>query len=619
MDKNQTIGMVLIFVMLFVYLTFFSPEPPPNDPQKQVSTTEKKEDKTTNQQVIADTTSSDKPDSLLQEKMGFFALGAKGKDENVVLENEDIKIVFGSYGARVKEVLLKKYITYQKKPLILIDDKSSKFSTSIKTALGDINLNELYYGINQPNKNTISFTLGVDTGNYVEHKFILAEKGFVVDYKLNIVGSPQGLLKSDKLAFAWADNVKQLEKDLTDSRRFTTINYFMPQEEQFETLSETATDLEERIAEKPVRFVSFKHKFFNTSIISDGFFTNVKVASNPIVASDDIVKTLSTSLEIPLADLKEKEGRNIRFYFGPNEYKICESVAPSFERNVYLGWAIFTQVNKYLIMPLFSVLEKITSNYGIVILLLVIVVKLVLFPLQYKSYVGMAKMKVLQPEVNEIRAKYSEPNDMNAQQEIMQFYGKAGVSPLSGCIPLLLQMPVFLALFNFFPNAIQLRQKSFLWADDLSSYDSVWDFGFSLPFYGDHVSLFTLLFTASQLAYTYYNNQINVSMQAQMKVITYVMPVMFIFFLNSFASGLTYYYFISNLITIGQQNIIKAFVDEKKLLEKIDQKRKQNANKKPSSFQQRLQDAMKAQQEKNVPKEEEKKSIKDRLKKKDEE
>ncbi len=612
MDKNQTIGMVLIFVMLFAYLTFFSPEPPPTEPNPQVSTTEKKDSTLQSQAKL--NTLKDQPDSVLQQKMGFFALGMKGQEESVVLENEDMKITLSSHGARVKQVLLKNYITYQKAPLILIDEQSSKFNSLIKTDLGDINLNQLYYDVNKADKHTVTFVIGLDTENYIEHKFTLAEKGFVIEYKLHIVGSPQGLLKSDKLSFSWTDEVKQLEKDLTDSRRFTTVNYFIPQDEQFETLSETASGLEERVVEKPVRFISFKHKFFNTSIITDGFFNSVKVSSNPLV-SDNIIKTLSTSLEIPLADLKEKEGKNIRFYFGPNEYKICETITPSFERNVYLGWAIFAQVNKYLIMPLFSVLEKITDNYGIVILLLVIVVKLVLFPLQYKSYVGMAKMKVLQPEVNEIRAKYSDPQDMNAQQEIMQFYGKAGVSPLSGCIPLVLQMPVFLALFNFFPNAIQLRQKSFLWADDLSSYDSVWDFGFSIPFYGDHVSLFTLLFTASQLAYTYYNNQINVSMQAQMKVITYIMPVMFIFFLNSFASGLTYYYFISNLITIGQQSIIKAFVDDEKLLAAIEEKRKQNANKKPSSFQQRLQEAMKAQQEKTTQKEEEKKSIKDRLKK----
>jgi YidC/Oxa1 family membrane protein insertase len=614
MDKNQTIGMVLIFVMLFAYLTFFSPEPPP--PPKQVFTSEQK-DSTQQSQIEVDTTlAHTKNDSLMQERMGFFALGMKGKDESVSIENEDIKITFGSYGAKIKEVLLKNYVTYQKTPLVLIDDKSSKIDAKIQTQMGEIALHQLYYDVRKDGKNTVAFVIGLDTGNYLEHKFSIGEKGFVVDYKLNMIGAPQTLLKSDKMSVSWTDEVKQQEKDMAVSRSTTTVNYYMPQDEQFESLSETATELEEATAEKPVRFVSLKQKFFNTSIITDGYFSNVKVANNPLVAPN-VVKQLSTSLEIPLADLGDK-GKNIRFYFGPNEYKVCEAVTPNFERNVYLGWAIFTQVNKYLVMPLFSVLEKVTSNYGLVILLLVLVVKLVLLPLQYKSYVGMAKMKVLQPQVETIRAKYTDPQDMNAQQEIMQFYGKAGVSPLSGCIPLLLQMPVFLALFNFFPNAIQLRQKTFLWADDLSSYDSVWDFGFSIPFYGDHLSMFTLLFTISQLAYTYYNNQITVSMQPQMKVISYVMPVMFIFVLNSFASGLTYYYFISNTITILQQNLIKRFVDDDKLLAAIEEKQKQNANKKPSSFQQRLQDAMKNQQSNGKPKEEEKKSsIKDRLKKSD--
>ncbi|TAH22170.1 MAG: membrane protein insertase YidC [Cytophagales bacterium] len=612
MDKNQTIGMVMIFVMLFVYLTFFSPEPPPPDTAKQITT--EKTDSVSQSQSKTDTSAlaSVQNDSLLKEKMGFFALGMKGTDESVSIENQDIKITFGSYGAKIKEVLLKNYVTFQKKPLVLIDEKSSKISAKIQTSVGEIALNKLHYSVKKISDTEVAFIISTDAQNTVEQRFSLGETGFVVGYKLNMVGAPQALLKSDKLAFDWTDEVKKLEKDMAVSRQSTTINYYMPQDEQFETLSETATELEEATAETPVRFVSLKHKFFNTSIITDGTFASTKVISNPMVAAD-VVKQLSTSLEIPIADLGDK-GKNIRFYFGPNEYKICEAVTPNFQRNVYLGWGFFTQVNKYLIMPLFSVLEKVTVNYGIVILLLVLVVKLVLLPLQYKSYVGMAKMKVLQPQVNDIRAKYTDPQDMNAQQEIMKFYGKAGVSPLSGCIPLVLQMPVFLSLFNFFPNAIQLRQKTFLWADDLSSYDSVWDFGFSIPFYGDHLSMFTLLFTLSQLAYTYYNNQITVSMQPQMKVISYVMPVMFIFFLNSFASGLTYYYFVSNMITIAQQNLIKRFVDDDKLLAAIAEKQKQNENKKPSSFQQRLQDAMKTQQESAKNKTEEKKSVKDRLK-----
>ncbi len=613
MDKNQTIGMVMIFLMLFVYLTFFSPEPPP--PNTAQVTTEQK-DSTLQSQARADTIiAPTQNDSLLKEKMGFFALGMKGTDQSVSIENEDIKITFGSYGAKIKEVLLKNYVTYQKTPLILIDEKSSKIGAKIQTSVGEIALHQLHYTIKKISDTEVAFLISNDPQNTIEQRFKLAENGFVVDYKLNMAGAPQSLLKSDKLSFSWTDDVKKLEKDMAVSRQSTTINYYMPQDEQFETLSETATEVEEATAEFPVRFVSLKHKFFNTSIITDGTFGAVKVKTNPLVA-ENVVKELHTSLEIPVADLGDK-GKNIRFYFGPNEYKICEAVTPNFERNVYLGWAIFTYVNKYLIMPLFSVLEKVTSNYGMIIFLLVLVVKLVLLPLQYKSYVGMAKMKVLQPQVNDIRAKYTDPQDMNAQQEIMKFYGKAGVSPLSGCIPLVLQMPVFLALFNFFPNAIQLRQKTFLWADDLSSYDSVWDFGFSVPFYGDHLSMFTLLFTLSQLAYTYYNNQITVSMQPQMKVISYVMPVMFIFFLNSFASGLTYYYFISNVITIAQQNIIKKFVNDDKLLLTIAEKQKQNENKKPSSFQQRIQDAMKAQQESGKKQIEEKKTVKERLKDKD--
>jgi len=355
--------------------------------------------------------------------------------------------------------------------------------------------------------------------------------------------------------------------------------------EEPEYLAETK-DLKEDL-KTPVQWVAFKQQYFNTSLISDQVFDNGVVESK----SDEtkkFVKILTANMGLAY-NHGEKESYGMKFYFGPNHYKTLAALDIQLEKVVPMGWGIFGWVNKYLTVNVFYFLGQYISSFGLIILLLTVIVKTILFPLVYKSYLSSAKMRVLKPEIDEVKAKYG--NDMTkVQQENMKLYRKAGVNPMGGCLPVLLQMPILIAMFQFFPSAFELRQKAFLWSHDLSSFDSIYNLPFSIPFYGDHVSLFTLLMTVSTLVYTMYNNQMT-GVTGQMKYISYFMPVAFLGFFNNYASGLTYYYFLSNLFTIGQQLLIRGFVDDKALHKQIQENKKKPVTK--SRFQQKLEDMAK--------------------------
>jgi len=583
MDKNQTIGLVLITLMLFGYI-FLMDYGNPTEPTPNQSITDSTNRQTTSKISEADTNSSkfEKPiitpiqpqvsDSALLSQHGIFGLGMKGEEQEITLENQDFVVKLTSYGGKVKEILLKNYVTFEKKPLILFDAKSSKTSLEIESDKGKFDLHDLYFVVAESTDNSVTFRIQKSDNEYIEQKYSIEESGFIVNYTTDLKGIN---LKTQTAKFGWLDQLKRLEKSKEQSINSATVNYFTS-EGDFDYLSETSYEPEGIVLAEKLRWIAMKQKFFNAGMITENTFSNVRVATiqNPDPLT---VKDLYTTYEIPLQDLANSK---IRFYFGPNDYDITETVTEGYQKNVYLGWAMFSTVNKYLIIPIFKLLEKVSSNYGIVILVLVLIIKIVLFPLTYKSYKSMAKTKVLKPELDKIREKHG--GDMQkAQPEQMELYQKAGVNPLSGCIPMVAQMPILLAMFNFFPNAIQLRQKGFLWADDLSSYDSILDLPFEIPFYGAHISLFTLLMVASTLAYTWYNSQMTAqTMEGPMKSMQYVFPFMMLFFLNSFASGLTYYYFISNLITIGQQVLIRKFIDEDKIKAVIEKNKQKNTGKK---------------------------------------
>lgn len=604
MDRNQVIGFTLIGILFMVYIIFFGQEP-----QKQ-NTTAIDTTKVANLPAAPVDTAKAVllSDSALTkantEKFGIFAAGGTGKDEEFVLENKNIQVTLSSKGGNVKKVLLKNYLTYDKKPLYLINEKSSNIALNVSTKDNrEINLSELYFTgqLNKTaGKQSATFRLPVADGKYVEQSFVLPADGFQMDYDLKFVGLEQ-VVKNAPVSFVWRNNLQKFEYDINQSRDRSTVNYYT-KEEGFDYLPEASRSEETEKLTTPVQWVSIKQKFFNSALIAKNNFAGATVASR--VTGDDStnIKELDAAVLLPYSDLISGKG-NYQYFFGPNEFGVCKDVTEGFEDNVNLGWPVINLINRFVVIPVFHLLETVIGNYGIIIIILVLLLKLILFPLSYKSYISMAKMRVMKPEIDELKAKYD--GDMQkVQAEQMQLFQKVGINPLSGCIPVLLQMPILFAMFSFFPNAIELRQQSFLWSQDLSTYDAVitWDTDFVIFGWNvldNHLSLFTLLMTLSTLAYTWFNNQMSTAVQGPMVAISYTMPVIFMFVLNSFPAGLSFYYFISNLVTIAQQLIIKQFVDEDALRAKLEANRKnyQSGNTKKSAFMQRLEDAMKAQEE----------------------
>jgi YidC/Oxa1 family membrane protein insertase len=601
MDRNQIIGITLISVLFMVYVIFWGQEPPAENQallnSATVETLIKEQERTAEAQPQADSLVQ----KLYAEKYGIFAAGGAGREEEVVLENKDIQVTLSTKGGNVKKVLLKNYFTYDKKPLYLIDEQSSKIALNVATADNrEINLSELYFNKSADSavaagEQRATFILPVGDGQYVEQVFSLAPEGFQLNYDLNFVGLER-LVKKAPIAFNWVNHLQKIEYDVNQSRDRSTVNYYLA-DGTFDNLTETSRDLETEKLDKPVKWVALKQKFFNSALIAQNSFAGGNVSSKVEGEDTTNIKELETVLYLPIEDVISGKGK-YQYFFGPNDFDVCKQVTVGFEENVNLGWPVVKWINRFVVVPVFHLLESFTSNYGVIIIILVILLKLVLLPLSYKSYISMAKMKVMKPELDELKEKHG--GDMQkVQAEQMQLYQKVGINPLSGCIPMLLQMPILFAMFSFFPNAIQLRQESFLWATDLSSYDHPIHLGFTIPFYGSHVSIFTLLMTVSTLIYTWFNNQMSTAVQGPMKAVSYSMPVVFMFVLNSFPAGLSFYYFMSNVVTILQQMIIKRFVDEDALRAKLDENKKNflAGNTKKSKFMQRLDDAMKAQEE----------------------
>ena len=602
MDRNQIIGFSLIAILFMVYIQFFSPKPGPQN--KTVI------DSTNVQQSIV-SKDTIKPimlsDSLLNkqnvERFGIFAVGGSGKEEELVLENKNIQVTLSSKGGNVKKVLLKNYFTYDKKPLYLANETSSAISLKVYTADNkEININELYF-TGQVNKTadqqSAIFRLPVADGKYVEQSFVLGANGFNVDYDIKFVGLA-GMLKNAPAVFNWQNRLQKIEYDINQSRDRSTVNYYT-KEEGFKNLTESSRKEESEKIDAVV-WVNMKQKFFNSAFITKSTFPSAEVSSRVVGDDSTDIKELNALVYIPIDELNSGKGHYM-YFFGPNEFDVCKNVAEGFEDNVNLGWPVIKWINRFVVLPVFHLLESVIGSYGIIIIILVLLLKTVLFPLSYRSYISMAKMKVMKPELDEIKAKFGD--DMQkVQAEQMQLYQKVGINPLSGCIPVLLQMPILFAMFSFFPNAIELRQQSFLWSNDLSTYDAVITWKDNISIFGwnaldNHISLFTFLMTISTLVYTWFNNQMSTAVQGPMKAVSYAMPVVFMFVLNSFPAGLSFYYFISNIVTILQQLIIKRFVDEDALRAKLEENRKnyQTGNVKKSPFMQRLNDAMKAQEE----------------------
>lgn len=601
MDKNQATGLVMIALLFVVYFTFFAdPVTPPEAgaiPDQEEALRQAPEQ----QEALRSETVGPMDDSvrqaMLSQQYGLFAPGFEGESQEVVLENKDLRVTFDSKGGRIKQVWLKDFRTYDQQPLYLIEEERSRMQLMANTSRGQIDLKQLHY---QPEVRKVQqdeeevqelvFSLNLGNGRVIRQVYSLPAEGFQLAYNISAAGLANDIT-GNTLNFRWENRMKNFEHDLNDSRSRSTVNYYTA-EEDYEELSRTGTQEAEEITER-LKWAGMNHRFFTAAVIADGLFEGGRIASQTPENDTTILKNAQIDLAIATQSLQD--GVGLRYYFGPNNQRILTKVTDGFENNVQLGYFILRPINKWLIIPTFHFLERFFTNYGVIILLLVIFIKTLLFPLSYKSYVSMAKTRVLKPQLDEIKEKYGD--DMGKiQQEQMKLYSQLGINPISGCVPMLLQMPILFAMFYFFPNSIELRQESFLWANDLSTYDSVMTLPFSIPFYGDHVSLFTLLMTVSTILYTWSNQQMS-AVQGPMKTISYIMPVTFLFFLNSFPAGLTYYYFLSNIITFGQQTVIRRFVDDEKIKDIMEKNRLKNKDKKVSGFQARLQEALKASQE----------------------
>jgi YidC/Oxa1 family membrane protein insertase len=600
MDRNSAIGLTLIAALLLAYFYWFAPSPPP--PSAKPAT----ETQASTQGKLKPTPQTD---SVAAAAYGDLSAFVKGNETPLVVETADLKITFSNKGATVREVELKQYKTYSQQPLRLITPERNTFNLTANYKANDIDLYNLYYKAEQTRKGdstVVIFSIALQDGSSITHQYAIPDKGYEVNYTIKQSGLTQNL-NGENITFLWNNRMVPTEKDLQETRDNSTICYYTP-DEGFDKFSETSTD--SKTFTTPVHWVSMKQKFFLSSIIfKNGKFSGGEITTSLNPEDSTVVKNARVKLLIPKASLAS--GASLKYYFGPNDYQLIGDVAPDFKRNVYLGWPPVNWINRFIVFPVFHFLTTFIGNYGLIIIILVILLKLVLFPLSYRSYLSMAKMKVLKPELDEIKEKNGD--DMaKVQQEQLKLYQQVGVNPISGCIPVLLQMPLIFAMFYLFPASIELRQQPFLWAEDLSTYDSLIQLPFAIPFLGSHISLFTTLMTASTLIYTWQNNQLS-SVTGPMKSMSYIMPLIFFFMLNRFSAGLTFYYLVSNLVTFAQQAFIRRFVDENKIKQVLEENRKKIAaggGGKKSKFMSKLEEAMKASEEMRRKAEEEKKKRK---------
>jgi len=501
------------------------------------------------------------------------------------LENEFIKVSFSNLGAIPNSVVLKGYESYRGDPLDLVAGTGLQYAWKFNLNGASFSTAQLPFNLVQSGNGSLTYNLETTDGRGLQITYSLGPEDRFITQKI----TNRGLL-ADESTTEWSMAPQVLEKSLKNERNNTAI-FYRPKADDVESLSLMGSD--DEVADH-ADWIAFKQQFFATIIERNEGFKSLEV--NQIAPESESVETVKEFYATYTTPSSESWSNT--WYFLPTQYHLLEEYNKNFEELIPLGWAIFRWVNKWLVIPVFDRFDAWGWNYGIIILVMALLVKLILSPFQLRSYLSMAKMRVLKPEMDEINAKHEDP--MKRQQAVMELYRKTGANPLGGCLPMLFQLPFLIALFRFFPASFELRQQSFLWADDLSSYDSIVSLPFSIPFYGDHVSLFTLLMALSMFFYTRMNQQMTPStgdnaMAKQMQVIQYIMPFIMLFWFNTYASGLSYYYFLANVISFAQQGIIrKFFIDEEEIHRQIQEKKSQP--KKKSKFQERLDQMMKEQQ-----------------------
>lgn len=636
MDKNTVTGLVLIFVILITFSYFNKPSQKEIDALKhqrdsialveanRASMAEKQAplEQTPATEQLSDSAAASDIENKLRDMYGVFGVAAQGEEKFITLENNLMKVVVSTKGGKIYSVELKGYKRHNGQPLILFEGDNNHFglnffaqNKSIQTDNfffvpsvneSSITVNgpavptgkegrEKFNTDNQGESKTLSMKLDAGDGVFIEYVYTLKHNSFMVGFDIHTSGLKKVAgANSEYINFAWAIQMPRQEKmSKFGENRYSTV-YYKFHEDEVDKISPDKS--ESKSLTTRVKWVSFKQQFFSSVLVAENAFLNGQVTTERRAEDSLFVSNMSADLTIPL-DTKGDEIFPAKFYFGPNQYNTLKQYKLNLDEELALGWTIIGWVNKYIVIPAFDFLRRYIGNFGLIILLLTIYIKIIIVPFTYKSYIGQAKMRLLKPEIDEIQKKYPEDKKLESQQAVMALYKKAGVNPLGGCLPLLFQMPILVSMFYFFPISIELRQESFLWASDLSTYDSILTLPFSIPFgFGNHVSLFCLLMTVANILYVRYNNEMGAASSQQMpgmKTMMYLMPVMFLFIFNSYAAGLSLYYFYSLILSFVQMYIFKKAINEEAIHAQLKAKQKMPVKK--SKFQERLEEMAKQQ------------------------
>ena len=639
MNKNSVIGIILIVGILVGWSIWMTPSKEEIARQREYQDSIYRANReryiqdsirfveaqqAAEQQEVAQLSNNEMSYAVMRDKYGVFATMADGEEQFFNIENDVMKMTLTSKGAYVKTVELKDYKTWDSLPLISFDENTTKFNLSFFASNRNVNTIDLYFTPfmnNEPyiggenifvDDQPVSLTFRafaddlsdqLNPNQYIEFTYTVTKDEYMVDFDVKTVNMKNVIASNTNfVTLDWYVDLLKQEKAVD---RYNGSNvYYKFVNDDVESISGNRGG--EKDGEKDLRanlkWLSFKQRFFSYSIIAKESFSSAVIGMKTDLRQQNprYLKTMYATVDVPFDAFQETNDMPMQFYFGPNSLKIMDKYDLDLDKQIPLGGKLVGWINRYIVVNVFNWLGSYGWNYGIVILVLTIIIKIALMPFAYKSYQSTAKMRVLKPEIDEISAKFPDEKDnMKKQQAVMDLYRKAGASPTSGCLPMLLQLPILWAIFRFFPSSIELRQQPFLWADDLSTYDSILDLGFNIPFYGDHVSLFTLLMTITTILYTYINNKQMAATQQQgmkgMQIMMYIMPIMFLGLFNSYSSGLSYYYMLVNIITFLQMYLFRVFTNEEKLRKKIEMAKQKPVKK--SGFQKRLEELQKQQQQ----------------------
>ena len=582
-DKSSFTGLILMGAILIIFNVFVF------NNAEEISENENTETiyNSKNSKPVTETTISNSTEESIETTETLV-------EQDYILENDKIKLIFSNKKGEIKSAIVKGFYTYdeyrknlddnsyQSKDVEIFNNKSSDFTI---TADRGISSNK-FFSVSE-NNNSITFRKDYEDNAFIEYTYTLEENTNFADFTINSEG-----ISNPELV--WTIATPQTEKSKDNQKEYTGFYY---QESYSKDVDYTwdNNEFEVNAFNTELSWIAFKQQFFSTIITAkNNKFNETTEFKISVNENDEYIKTLSLRTELVDGE------NNYTIYFGDNDYNKLKSYNTELENIIPLGWGMFGWVNRVIIINIFDYLKNTAgiTNFGLIILLLTLIIKLSLSPLTYKSYLSQAKMKVLKPEIDKITQKHKEKDPMKSQKETMSLYRKAGVNPMGGCLPMLVQFPILIAMFRFFPASMDLRQSSFLWADDLSAFDSIYDLGFNIPMYGDHISLFTLLMTVSTLIYTHMNSQMTSNQMPGMKWMMYLMPIMFLGFFNNYASALSYYYFLANVFTFSQMYFMRKFVDDNALLAQIEANKKKPSKKK-SKFQKKLEE-MQKNQEKNI-------------------